>query len=248
MLSLIRSSSAGSVNAALALIKGHHTFLKNNTGVTIDPHVQHYALNPEGVLSNNRHFISDTQMEYQPNGDATTEGQALLIIGYAYSYLATKNPEYLAAAEHHWDAYHQFYYAGQPIPDTPKRWVCNWLVNGKEPCLSNWPVNPVDPTQGGYKCVPLQFVNGLAQIPHGAPFWGEYLDVLTFAHRGHMTWAAINGSVQKINNVIDWNEVLTYRRNVMPEKPWEPLAWVDWDAYLGVDQYSVNWRDRKSVV
>lgn len=241
MLSLIRSSSAGSVNAALALIKGHHTFLKNNTGITIDPHIQHYALNPEGVLSNNRHFISDTMMEYQPNGDATTEGQALLIIGYAYSYLATKNPEYLAAAEHAWDAYHKYYYANQPIPDTPKRWVCNWLVNGKEPCLANWPVNPIDPTQGGYKCVPLRFVNGQAQIPHGPPFWGEYLDVLSFAHRGHMTWAAINGSVQKINNVIDWDQVFNYRRNTMPEKPWEPLAWVDWDAYLGVDQYSVNW-------
>jgi len=238
----ILTGSGGSVKTALALIRGHHTFLKNNTGRTDDPTEQHFVINPEGVLSNNRHFIAATRMEYQPNGDGTTEGQALLILGYCYAYMATKDKEYLDAAVRAWDGYVKYYYAGQPIPNTPRRWICNWLVNSKEPCLANWPINPEEPTQGGYKCVPLRFVNGEAQIPHGSPFWGEYLDVVTFAHRGHMTWAAINGSVQKINNPIDWDLLYdSYRVTTMPAKPYDPLAWVRWNDYLGADNYSVNW-------
>lgn len=242
MLNILTSSNSGFVKNAIALIRGHHQFLQNSTGYTYAGNTQHFALNPEGVLSNNRHFIADTQMEYQPNGDGTSEGQTLLIIGYCYAYLATKNKAYLDAAVHYFDAYVNYYYAGQPIPTTPQRWICNWLVNGKEPVLSNWPINAAEPTQGGYKCVPLRFVNGQAQIPHGSPFWGEYLDVVSFAHRGHMTWAAINGGLQKINNAINWDTLYdSYRVTTMPADPADPLAWVRWDDYLGVDQYSVNW-------
>lgn len=34
-------------------------------------------------------------MEYQPNGDGTTEGQAIHILGYLHAYLATNDPIYL---------------------------------------------------------------------------------------------------------------------------------------------------------
>lgn len=242
MLNLLGASS-GSLRTALAMIRQHHQFLVNNTGVTDDATTQRFALNPDGVLSNNRHFIASTQMEYQPNGDATTEGQALLILGYCYAYYATKQADYLEAAVHAWDAYVAHFYAGQAIPQKPQRWICNWLVNGKEPVLSNWPINSQEPTHGGYKCVPLRFVNGVAKIPHGSPFWGEYLDVLTFAHRGHMAWAAINGGVQRIANQIDWDLVYDqYRVTTMPADPTDPKAWVDWDAYLGPDAYAVDWR------
>ena len=59
---------------AMALIYGHQNFLERNTVTTYDARIQHFLLNPEGVLSNNRHFIADTMAEYQPNGDGTSEG------------------------------------------------------------------------------------------------------------------------------------------------------------------------------
>ncbi|MCA0777052.1 hypothetical protein KUO10_23230, partial [Vibrio vulnificus] len=63
-----------------SLIEGHHHFLERNTGRTDDATRQHYIFNPEGVVSNNRHFIAHTMMEYQPNGDAPSESQSLLIL------------------------------------------------------------------------------------------------------------------------------------------------------------------------
>ncbi|VVP32264.1 hypothetical protein PS874_04274 [Pseudomonas fluorescens] len=124
---LISGRIPGVANA-MSMIEGHHRFLVKNTGDTTDATVQHYVQNTQGVLANNRHFIAHSQMEYQPNGDGTTEGQSLHIIGYAYAYLATQKPEYLEAARWHWDAYVRHFYAGQPIPDTPSRWIANWIV------------------------------------------------------------------------------------------------------------------------
>ena len=221
----------GRINNALSLLTGHHRWIERNTGLTNDPHHDHYIQNPDGVLSNNRHFIADTQMEYQPNGDGTTEGQAIHILGYLHAYLATNDPMYLDKAIWHWDAYVNYFYRGQPIPETPQRWICNWILNSKEPCLANYPVDPKEPTHGGFKCVPLEFRNGKAQIPHGAPFWGEWLDVVTYAHRGHMTWRAINASVQTIKEdlegAIDWQRVYDDFRLFETEEPYNPMAWID---------------------
>lgn len=242
LLDLRLANLESSVITAMSLIKGHYRFLLNNTGLTVDPLVQHFVQNPDGVLSNNRHFIADTQMEYQPNGDATTEGQSLHVIGHCYAYLATRDRAYLDAAILHFDAYLKYFYVDQPIPVSPQRWICNWICNGKEPSLSNWPINEHEPTQGGYKSVPLRFVNGRAQIPHGAPFWGEYLDVVTFAHRGHMVWEAINASVAPIADPIDWDAVYDSHRVVtMPEDPCNSLSWIDWPGYLGKPSYTVDW-------
>lgn len=211
MTQVKQTSAQSAVNQAVNLLNGHEDFVERSTGLTVDPHVDHYLQNPDYVLSNNRHFIADTMAEYQPNGDATTEGQALHVLGYCHAYIATKNPVFLDKAKKAWDAYINYFYKGQEIPSTPSRYICNWIINGKQPTLADYPVNPEEPTQGGFKCVPIEFTNGVGRIPHGAPFWGEYLDSCTFAHRGHMTWDAINGSVQKIQeNVdgkIDWQTV-----------------------------------------
>lgn len=193
---------------AVSLIEGHHRFLRNNTGDTVDATVQHYVQNNQGVLSNNRHFIAHSQMEYQPNGDGTTEGQALHILGYAHAYLATQDPRYLEAAIWHWEAYEQYFYAGQPIPDTPQRRICNWIINSKEPVLANWPVDPIEPTHSGFKGVPFAFTNGALSIPHGAPHWGEYLDKATFAFDGALAWGAINAGVRALreDGSTDWDK------------------------------------------
>ena len=207
MLNLLTQNNLDSVNNALAMIEGHHRFLKKNTGDTLDATVQHYVQNTQGVLANNRHFIATSQMEYQPNGDGTTEGQSLHIIGYCYAYLATRKAEYLEAARWHWSAYVQYFYAGQPVPETTQRWIANWIINSKEPVLANWPIDPVSPTHSGFKGSPLTFTNGFTLIPHGAPHWGEYLDKATFAYVGELAWGAINASVQalKPDGSVDWD-------------------------------------------
>ena len=202
------ASQKTGLNNALSMIEGHHRFLKRSTGDTNDATLQHYAQNLQGVLANNRHFIAHSQMEYQPNGDGTTEGQALHILGYAHAYLATKDQRFLDAAVWHWEAYEAYFYAGQPIPDTPQRRIANWIVNSKEPVLANWPIDAAEPTHSGFKGVPFEFANGALSIPHGAPHWGEYLDKATFAFDGALAWEAINATVQAVkeDGSIDWDK------------------------------------------
>lgn len=224
------------VATALNMLYGHMDFLERNRGLTNDPTVDKFVLNPDWVLSNNRHFIAKTHQEYQPNGDATTEGQSLLITAFVYAYLATGDNQFKVAAEKSFDAYVDYFYAGDPIPNSPSRWISNWILNGKEPCLAHYPLNPTDPTHGGYKCVPLQFVNGLAQVPHGAPFWGEYLDVATFAHRGMMAWGGINATPKPTVSPINFDLALA---NVVTATPANPhdlsdhMKTVNWAAIGG---------------
>ena len=194
-------------NDVESMMQGHLLFLKKNTGRTDDATKQHYVFNPEMILSNNRHFIARAQMEAQPNGDATTEGQSLQIIGFCYAYMATGISDYLQAARDCFDAYIEHFYAGQPIPNSPQRYICNWLVNGKEPVLANWPVDLQFPTHSGFKGQMMNFVNGKTQIPHGEPYWGEYVDKVTFAFDGALGWDSIVGAVKGINpdGSTDWN-------------------------------------------
>lgn len=198
MLNILAQNRQG-IQSALALIEGHHKFLVRNTGLTNNAQLEHYVVNPDGVLSNNRHFIAASQMEYQPNGDGTTEGQSLQILGYCYAYLATLKQEYLDKAIWYFDAYVNHYYAGDPIPETPQRWISNWIVNSKEPVLSNWPIDVDSPTHSGFKASLQTYTNGICKIPHGAPHWGQYLDKAVQAYDGTLTWDAINATVQKLN-------------------------------------------------
>lgn len=73
------------LNNAFQLLDGHLYFLENNTGLTVNPDNGEFILNPDFVLANNRHIIGRTGQESQPNNDATTEGQSLLVIGCAYA-------------------------------------------------------------------------------------------------------------------------------------------------------------------
>jgi len=224
------TSQKATLANALSMIEGHHRFLQRNTGDTLDATVQHYVQNTQGVLANNRHFIAHSQMEYQPNGDGTTEGQALHILGYAHAYLATRDPRYLEAAVWYWEAYEAYFYAGQPIPDTPQRRIANWIVNAKEPVLANWPINAAEPTHSGFKGVPFTFSNGALAIPHGAPHWGEYLDKATFAFDGALAWDAINATVKgvKPDGATDWDQ-----NGVQYDVDWI-IAWtgqkINWDG------------------
>ncbi|MGL4616511.1 MAG: phage tail protein [Shewanella sp.] len=206
MINLLATNVQTEVANATAMLAGHRKFLKKNEGITNNAQLDHYVQNPEGVLSNNRHFIAASQMEAQPNGDGTTEGQSLHILGHCYAYMATGDQRYLDDAIRYWEAYVQYFYKGQAIPETAQRWICNWIVNAKEPVLSNWPIDPVSPTHSGFKGVEFNVVNGYIDIPHGDPHWGQFLDKATFAFRGFLGWDAINASVkgQKPDGTVDW--------------------------------------------
>ena len=196
------------IDNIVQLIYGHHKFLERNTGDTIDPTVQHYVINEQGVLANNRHFINHSAMEGQPNGDGTTEGQSLLILGYIYAYLATNDNLFLEKAKWYWDAYHQYFYNGREFPDPPTPLQCNWIVNAKEPILANWPLADDGwPTHGGFKGIEFPFVNGQCKVPHGAPYYGEYIDKVTFAFKGALAWNQINASVKALlpDGSTDWD-------------------------------------------
>ena len=224
------SSSDNRVGEVMNLIHGHFTFLNHNTGTTNDRKTDHWVINPQGILANNRHYIADTRLEAQPDGDATTEGQSVLIIGYAMAYMATKNPLYLQKAEEYWEAYKTFFYAGQEVPTTPQRWICNWIVNGKEPVLAHYPIDPVVPTHGGFKDVVLTFVDGESQVPQGAPYYGEWLDDAYQAYDGNLGWGAVNATVYAVdsNGDTNWNQTIPSF-----EIEWA-ILWngkkVDWDG------------------
>lgn len=191
------------------LVIGHERFLLKNTGLTNDSSQDHYVFNPQNVLANNRHLKSISQMEGQPNGDATTEGQSLQILGYIYMYRGTKEQYWLDRAIAMFDAYVDHFYQGQPIPDDPEnsRWLCNWIINGKEPVLANWPIDFDSPTHSGFLGSPMTWTNGRTQIPTGAPNWGEYLDKATFAFDGALAWNTIVADVRAVlpDGSTDWN-------------------------------------------
>lgn len=264
-----------SKNDVLSLLEGHHRFLEKNTGVTVDAKKDHYVLNEQGVLANNRHFIADNQMEAQPNGDATTEGQSVLIIGYAYAYMATGKQEYLDAATKYFDAYIDKFYAGQPIPDTPERYICNWIVNGKEPVVANWPVDFDAPTHSGFKGEMINFTDGRCLIPHGESdggngsgkaYWGEYLDKATFAFDGALGWDSIVATVYglKADGVTtDWNSkgvqydvdwVVNYTGkkidwdgNVLEEVASEPKGTIQLKDTSVQGMHKMNWGNAQPV-
>lgn len=191
---------------------GHARFLTRNTGTFTDPETDHYVLNESGVLVNNRHFIAATRQEAQPDGDATTEGQSLLILGagiFSHTTDDTKlKAHYLTLAESSFDAYINAFYAGLEPPDTPARWIANWIVNGKQPVLAHYPLAKDDyPTHGGFHDTAVTFINGIGKITHGAPTFGEYMDLVVKVYEGKLGWQNLNADVFKTNEdgTIDWS-------------------------------------------
>lgn len=228
------------IDNVFQLIEGHIQFLDRNTGLTVDPTVQHYVFNPQYVLANNRHFINWTGQEGQPNGDATTEGQSVLILGCAYAYLATGNQKYLDSAKKYWQAYVTYFFGGQPIPDPPAKYRPNWIINGKEPRLAHYPLTDDGyPTHGGFKGSLMTWTNGRTVIPHGAPHWGEYLDKAWFAFNGNLGWNSVNATVYGVNadGSTNWD---------VKGDQWD-VDWiidrlgrkVDWDGNIIQEGYSV---------
>lgn len=235
MLNALWNAKLDDAANVLAMMKGHQYFLDRNTGTTNDAQLQHYVFNPQMILSNNRHFIASSMQEAQPNGDATTEGQALQIIGYCYAYMGTRDAVFLEKAKQCFEAYITYFYGGQPIPDPPAPYICNWLVNGKEPVLANYPIDWESPTHSGFKGALLTYTNGLTKIPHGAPYFGQYLDKATFAFVGSLGWDSIVATVYGVlpDGSTDWNSYGS-QYDVEWIINWEGKK-ISGDAWSGID-------------
>ncbi|MCS2163923.1 hypothetical protein MUU47_22890 [Scandinavium sp. H11S7] len=192
--------------------KAHNAFLEVNTGEIIDPHTDHYVFNTQNVMLNNRHFTCDTRQEGQPDGDATTEGQSLFILGASIFGDASDDSDlstnYLSKAYNAFDAYVSAFYAALEPPAIPGRWVSNWIVNGKAPVLAHYPLAVDDyPTHGGFMDTEIEFVDGTGQLPHGSPNFGEYTDLLCQVYDGVLGWPNLTATVYAVNEDgnIDWS-------------------------------------------
>ncbi|SQI32113.1 Uncharacterised protein [Serratia plymuthica] len=70
----------------------------------------------------------------------------------------------------------------------------------------------------------MTFNKGKTQIPQGAPYWGEYLDIATFAFDGTLAWDAINAKVHATDAAgnVDWSS----------EGKRYDVAWIiNWQGY-----------------
>lgn len=203
---ILLSNNLTNVGYAHELINGFCHFLAKNTGQIDNPMDEHYVINNDGVIANNRQFTNYSRMEGQPDCDATTEGQTILILGFLSLYESTKDTKYLTQAEKYWQAEINTFYGGQTIPITPKRFTCNWIVNGKSPVVADYPIDFSSPTHSGFMDTEFTFVNGQTVIPSGADTWGEYLDIATFAYDGVLTWRTIVADVQAVvDGVVQWD-------------------------------------------
>ncbi|KAA8734911.1 phage tail protein [Acinetobacter qingfengensis] len=200
-------STNGYYQNALQMIKGHEHFLINATGLTEDAELQHYLINPDEIIANALHFSNKSAMQGYPNGAAYSEAQSIQILGYAYCYLATKEQYWLDRAITMFDGYMNWFYFGQNIPAEPQNMIAHWAINGKEPFLSHYPIDWISPSASGFLGISLNYVNGIAKIPHDSPYFGQYLDKATYAFIGHLAWQSLVAEVRHIDatGVVDWN-------------------------------------------
>lgn len=160
-----------------SIMYGLNNFLDRHTGDVDDAGtnlVNKFIINNEGVIANNLHFEGGPQ-DYTPTQCATTEGQALTILGYYYAYKGTGDVSFLQKAEYYFNAYVKFFYGTQPIPNPPAVYRANWMLNAKNPFEVYGPTNPENTAAPGFWGQPVTFVNGVGQIPVGNPTYGDQL-------------------------------------------------------------------------
>lgn len=68
------------------------------------------------------------------------------------------------------------------------------------------------------------------------------MDIVTFAHRGHMETENIDGKVKDILDTVDWDVVYNYYLIDNPTDLTNSRAWINWNGYLNnVDGYRLDW-------
>ncbi|KVN83446.1 hypothetical protein [Burkholderia ubonensis] len=190
--SLIAASHALEQNVR-SIIHGLDDFLVRHTGDVDDngDNVSNaFIINSEGVIANNLHFEGGPQ-DYTPTQCATTEGQALLILGYYYAYRGTGNPAYLQKAEYFFRAYVTYFYGGQSVPNPPDIYRANWMLNAKNPFEVYGPPNALNDQSPGVYGLEVTFVNGVGVIPAGSPNYGDQLVKVYKVFAGKFAYSSV---------------------------------------------------------
>lgn len=138
-----------------------------------------FIINSAGLSTNSFHDVLG-RGAYFTFQSCTTEGQFVGVRAAMYAYDVTGDPYWLSLAETMAHAAIQFLYPIKPFP--PADWqtldennitVAHWLCNLEE-VPSKAPIAD-DPLNNGYFNLPVEFVDGVGQIPYGDPTYGEKL-------------------------------------------------------------------------
>ena len=138
-----------------------------------------FIINTAGLMTNSFHDVLG-RGAYFTFQSCTTEGQFVGIRAAVWAYEVTSDIYWLNLAVSMANAAIQYLYPIKPFP--PVDWqqldennisVAHWLCN-LEAVPSKGPTAP-DPLNYGYFYLPVTFVNGVGQIPAGAPTYGDYL-------------------------------------------------------------------------
>ncbi|HIF5778063.1 TPA: hypothetical protein ACX3EJ_001039 [Vibrio parahaemolyticus] len=192
----------------LTMIHGCEAFLDRHTGdvpdVGTDEDMSKYIINSAGMMSNELHYL-DAGGNGTPSGTSTTETQSIHILGYIYLYKATGNVEFLEKAKRFWQSYFDVFYLGQPVPTSAQEYRCHWMVNGKQPFKSAYPINWEQTSHSGWKGVEFEAVDNIIVVPNDDTYFGEQLQKVTFAFRRTdiLVWDSIEARVTQP----DWNDV-----------------------------------------
>ena len=138
-----------------------------------------FIINSAGLSTNSFHDVLG-RGAYFTFQSCTTEGQFVGVRAAMYAYEITGDTYWLNLANTMALAAIQYLYPIKPFP--PVDWqhldennisVAHWLCN-LEAVPSKAPVAD-DPLNNGYFNLPVNFVNGIGQIPYGTPTFGEKL-------------------------------------------------------------------------
>lgn len=218
--------------------EGNVLFLNRLKGETVNSKTDLFIFNSLDIVADK--LEPDAVVPYL-SGQSSSESQVTVALGFLYAYTATGDVKHLNRAISLTMAYLQNFYPAGAVDRTDPG-LPNWAINGKEPIMAHYPINDRDPRFSGYKSVPVRIVNGVTKLPSGSPKWGNFLDIVTFAHRGHMETENIDGKVKDILDTVDWDVVYNYYLIDNPTDLTNSRAWINWNGYLNnVDGYRLDW-------
>lgn len=195
---------------ASQVVQGFHEWAERHVGEVPDnatpEQVAQYFINPQRLISNDLHYL-DVGGNGTPGGTTTTETQSVGILGYISLYKATHDPRWLEMAETYWEAYFKYFFLGKPLPNSPKVFRCQWMLNGKQPFNGSYPYNPIDPGSSGFLGEPITFTNGFAQIPQGTPNYGDMIQQMSFCFDGNLIWQSVDARVRATDSWEDKGKV-----------------------------------------
>ncbi|MDF5166559.1 hypothetical protein P3612_11190 [Vibrio parahaemolyticus] len=174
--------ASGSVQREIMnMVWGFEHFLDAHTGKiptdATEEEMSMFVIDEAGLVCNELHYL-DKGGNGTPSGTCTSEAQSFHILGYIWLYKATGNQYFLDRAKYFWQAYFDYLYLGAPLPKDENQILhAHWMLNIKREFPSAYPNNFDDGSAAGFLGEEIEFTDGVAYIPHGAPYYGEQLQL-----------------------------------------------------------------------